>query len=64
MVTVAIRRMNIGQDKNSQNLLMLYLLISTQYFPIQQAVIQDDAIRTCELTAELSGKMLVKLEVL
>ena len=58
--------MNIGQDKNSQNLLDV---ISPDKYTILPntagCYTSDDAIRTCELAAELlSGKMLVKLEVL
>ena len=66
MVTVAIRRMNIGQDKNSKNLLDI---ISPKKYTILPntagCYTSKDAIRTCELAAELlSGEMLVKLEVL
>ena len=66
MVTVAIRRMNIGQDKNSENLLDI---ISPEKYTILPntagCYTSKDAIRTCELAAELlSGEMLVKLEVL
>ena len=50
MVTVAIRRMNIGQDKNSQNLLDV---ISPDKYTILPntagCYTSDDAIRTCEL---------------
>ena len=66
MVTVAIRRMNIGQDKESKNLLDV---ISPKKYTILPntagCYTSEDAIRTCELAAELlSGEMLVKLEVL
>ncbi len=66
MVTVAIRRINIGQDKNAQNLLDV---ISPERYTILPntagCYTSEDAVRTCELSAELlSGKMLVKLEVL
>ena len=66
MVTVAIRRINIGQDKNSESLLDT---ISTDKYTILPNTAGcytcDEAVRTCELSAELlSGKMLVKLEVL
>ena len=66
MVTVAIRRMNIGQDKNSQNLLDVISPDKYTILPNTAGCYTcDDAIRTCELAAELlSGKMLVKLEVL
>ncbi len=66
MVTVAIRRMNIGQDRDSQNLLDF---ISPQEYTIlpNTAGCQtaDDAVRTCQIACELlEGKKLVKLEVL
>ncbi len=66
MVTVAIRRMNIGQDKKSKNLLDV---ISPKNYTILPntagCYTSEDAVRTCELAAELlSGEMLVKLEVL
>ena len=66
MVTVAIRRMNIGQDKNSQNLLDV---ISPEKYTILPntagCYTSEDAVRTCEIASELlSGSMLVKLEVL
>jgi thiazole synthase len=66
IVTVAIRRMNIGQDKNSENLLDV---ISPNDYTILPntagCYTSKDAVRTCELAAELlSGEMLVKLEVL
>ena len=65
MVTVAIRRVNIGQDKNQQNLL--------DYLPVEKYTIlpntagcynAKDAVRTCQLARELIGHSLVKLEVL
>ena len=66
IVTVAIRRMNIGQDKNSQNLL--------NFIPPEEYTIlpntagcytAKDAVRTCEIASELlEGRKLVKLEVL
>jgi thiazole synthase len=66
MVTVAIRRMNIGQDKNSENLLDV---ISPEKYTILPntagCYTSEDAVRTCEIASELlSGSMLVKLEVL
>jgi len=66
MVTVAIRRMNIGQDKNTENLLDF---ISPDKYTILPntagCYTSKDAIRTCHLAAEiLDGKKLVKLEVL
>jgi thiazole synthase len=66
MVTVAIRRMNIGQNINSKSLL--------DYLPPDKYTIlpntagcytAQDAVRTCEIAAELlNGERLVKLEVL
>ncbi len=66
MVTVAIRRMNIGQDKASKNLLDF---ISPDKYTILPntagCYTAKDAVRTCEIAAELlDGKKLVKLEVL
>jgi len=66
MVTVAIRRMNIGQDKESKNLLDF---ISPDNYTILPntagCYTAEDAVRTCELAAELlNGEKLVKLEVL
>jgi len=66
MVTVAIRRMNIGQDKNSENLLDV---ISPEKYTILPntagCYTSEEAVRTCEIASELlSGSMLVKLEVL
>ena len=66
MVTVAIRRLNIGQDKDSPSLLDV---VSPEKFTILPNTAGcytcEDAVRTCELSSELlAGKMLVKLEVL
>ena len=66
MVTVAIRRMNIGQDNDSPNLLDY---IDPEVYTILPNTAgcynSKDAIRTCHLAAEiLGGKKLVKLEVL
>ncbi len=66
MVTVAIRRLNIGQNKDLPSLLDV---ISPDKFTILPntagCYTAEDAVRTCELSSELlSGKMLVKLEVL
>lgn len=66
MVTVAIRRMNIGQDTKSENLLEF---ISPEKYTILPntagCYTARDAIRTCEIASELlGGKKLVKLEVL
>ena len=66
MVTVAIRRMNIGQDPSSPNLLDIISPDKYTILPNTAGCYTcDDAVRTCELAAELlSGQMLVKLEVL
>ena len=66
IVTVAIRRMNIGQDENSQNLLNF---ISPEEYTILPntagCYTAKDAVRTCEIASELlEGRKLVKLEVL
>jgi thiazole synthase len=66
IVTVAIRRVNIGQDKNAPNL--LDALPSHQFTILPNTAgcyTADDAIRTCRLARELlNGHSLVKLEVL
>ena len=66
MVTVAIRRMNIGQDKEAHNLLDF---ISPEKYTILPntagCYTAKDAVRTCEIASELlEGRKLVKLEVL
>lgn len=66
IVTVALRRTNIGQDKNAPNLLDI---ISPERYTIlpNTAFCYDaqSAVRTCKLARELlDGKSLVKLEVL
>ncbi|NIT55088.1 MAG: thiazole synthase, partial [Aliifodinibius sp.] len=66
IVTVAIRRTNIGQDKSEPNLLEV---ISPSEFTILPNTAgcysAKDAIRTCRLARELlDGHVLVKLEVL
>ena len=66
MVTVAIRRMNIGQDNNSKSLLDY---VSPKKYTILPntagCYTAEDAVRTCEVAAELlNGEKLVKLEVL
>jgi len=66
IVTVAIRRTNIGQDKNAANLLDV---ISPSEFTILPNTAgcysAKDAVRTCRLARELlDGHSLVKLEVL
>jgi thiazole synthase len=66
IVTVAIRRMNIGQDKNAPNL--LDVLPPDKYTILPNTAgcyTADDAVRTCRLARELlDGHNLVKLEVL
>lgn len=66
IVTVAIRRTNIGQNPNEPNLLEV---ISPDHYTILPntagCYTADDAIRTCRLARELlGGHRLVKLEVL
>ena len=66
IVTVAIRRVNIGQDPNQPNLLSV---ISPEQYTILPNTAgcfdADSAIRTCQLARELlDGHNLVKLEVL
>ena len=66
MVTVAIRRMNIGQDHNSKNLLDY---VSPDEYTILPntagCYTAEDAVRTCEIAEELlNGEKLIKLEVL
>jgi len=66
IVTVAIRRSNIGQDKNQPNL--LEILSPSRYTILPNTAgcyTADDAVRTCRLARELlDGQPLVKLEVL
>jgi len=66
MVTVAVRRMNIGQNKEVHNLLDY---ISPKKYTILPntagCYTAKDAVRTCEIASELlEGSKLVKLEVL
>ena len=66
IVTVAIRRTNIGQNRNEPNLLDV---LPTQKYTILPNTAgcysADDAVRTCRLARELlDGHSLVKLEVL
>jgi thiazole synthase len=66
IVTVAIRRTNIGQDRNAPNLLDV---LSPQKYTILPNTAgcysAEDAVRTCRLARELlDGHNLVKLEVL
>jgi thiazole synthase len=66
IVTVAIRRTNIGQDKGQPNL--LDVLRPDKYTILPNTAgcyTADDAVRTCRLARELlNGHSLVKLEVL
>ena len=66
IVTVAIRRTNIGQDPNSPSL--LEVLPPSRYTILPNTAgcyTADDAVRTCRLARELlDGHALVKLEVL
>jgi thiazole synthase len=66
IVTVAIRRSNIGQDPDQPNL--LDVLPPERYTILPNTAgcyTADDAVRTCRLARELlDGKSLVKLEVL
>ncbi len=66
IVTVAIRRTNIGQDKNQPNL--LDVLPPDRYTILPNTAgcyTAEDAVRTCRLARELlDGHRLVKLEVL
>ncbi len=66
IVTVAIRRVNIGQDKNAPNLLDALPRDRFTILPNTAGCYNaDDAIRTCRLARELlDGHSLVKLEVL
>jgi len=66
MVTVAVRRMNIGQDHDSKNLLDY---VSPDKYTILPntagCYTAEDAVRTCEVAKELlNGEKLIKLEVL
>ena len=66
IVTVAIRRTNIGQDRNAPNL--LDVLPPDRYTILPNTAgcyTAEDAVRTCRLARELlDGHSLVKLEVL
>jgi thiazole synthase len=66
IVTVAIRRTNIGQDKNQPNLLDALPPSKFTILPNTAGCYNaDDAVRTCRLARELlDGHALVKLEVL
>ena len=66
IVTVAVRRMNIGQDTKTPNLLEyidpnIYTILPNT----AGCYSAKDAVRTCQIAAEiLGGRKLVKLEVL
>ncbi|MDE2070638.1 MAG: thiazole synthase [Gammaproteobacteria bacterium] len=66
IVTVAVRRTNIGQNKNEPNL--LEVLPPSKYTILPNTAgcyTAEDAVRTCRLARELlDGRTLVKLEVL
>src|ERR1700754_3002213 len=65
IVTVAIRRSNLGQDKNAPNLLDALPPDRFTILPNTAGCYSaDDAVRTCRLARELLGHSLVKLEVL
>lgn len=66
IITVAIRRTNIGQNKDEPNLLDVIPLDKYTLLPNTAGCYNvDDAVRTCRLARELlNGHKLVKLEVL
>jgi len=66
IVTVALRRVNLGQDKNAPNLLDVLPPDQFTILPNTAGCYNaDDAVRTCQLARELlDGHKLVKLEVL
>jgi thiazole synthase len=66
IITVAIRRTNIGQNKDEPNLLDVIPLDKYTLLPNTAGCYNvDDAVRTCRLARELlDGHKLVKLEVL
>ncbi|HEV7165202.1 MAG TPA: thiazole synthase [Gammaproteobacteria bacterium] len=66
IVTVAIRRSNLGQKKDEPNLLDVLPLSKYTILPnTAGCYTADDAVRTCRLARELlDGHSLVKLEVL
>jgi len=66
IITVAIRRTNIGQDKNEPNLLDVISPDKYTILPNTAGCFSaKDAVRTCRLARELlDGHNLVKLEVL
>jgi len=66
IITVAIRRVNIGQDPNEPSLLDVVPMDKYTILPnTAGCYTADDAVRTCHLARELlDGHSLVKLEVL
>lgn len=66
IVTVALRRVNLGQDKDAPNLLDVLPPDQFTILPNTAGCYNaDDAVRTCQLARELlDGHKLVKLEVL
>lgn len=66
IITVAIRRTNVGQNKDEPNLLDVIPLSQYTLLPNTAGCYNvDDAVRTCRLARELlDGHDLVKLEVL
>ena len=66
IITVAIRRTNIGQDKSEPNLLEVINPDKYTILPNTAGCYNaKDAVRTCQLARELlGGHTLVKLEVL
>jgi len=66
IVTVALRRVNLGQDPNAPNLLDVLPPDKFTILPNTAGCYPaDDAVRTCQLARELlDGHKLVKLEVL
>lgn len=66
IITVAIRRTNLGQDPNQPNLLDVLPPSRYTYLPNTAGCYSaEDAVRTCRLARELlDGHDLVKLEVL
>jgi len=66
IITVAIRRTNLGQNPDEPNLLDVLPMSKYTYLPNTAGCYSsDDAVRTCRLARELlDGHDLVKLEVL
>lgn len=66
IITMAVRRTNIGQNKGEPNLLDIISPDDYTYLPNTAGCYTvDDAVRTCRLARELlDGHSLVKLEVL